>query len=84
MENKNIKTDIICLEGIVTEALPSARFKITLDNGRIALGHISAKIRKHKLRILVGDKVLVESLIQEFKNENEYICRIIKRLKISE
>lgn len=75
------KTDIICLDGIVTETCPSAFFKIALDNGKITLGRTSGKIRKYKLRILVGDRVSVELSSDKLKSENLCECRIIRRLK---
>lgn len=54
------KEDVLELEGTVTEALPSAMFRIDLDNGLEILGRISGKIRKNNIRILVGDRVTVE------------------------
>ncbi len=54
------KTDSIRLEGEVLESLPSATFKIRLDNGHEILGHISGKMRMHYIRILAGDRVTVE------------------------
>lgn len=83
MENKNNKAEIICFDGIVTEALPSALFEIILDNGKKVLGHTSGRIRKSKLRILVGDKVSVELSIYDLKNE-KIKCRITRRLKNNE
>ncbi len=55
-ENK----DVIELEGDVTEALPSALFRVKLETGSLILAHVSGKIRKHFIRILPGDKVKVE------------------------
>lgn len=52
--------DVIEMEGEVTEALPSALFRIKLETGQLILGHVSGKIRKHFIRILPGDKVRVE------------------------
>ena len=52
--------DVIELEGKVTEALPNANFRVTLETGQTILAHISGKIRKHFIRILPGDKVKVE------------------------
>ena len=54
------KDDVIELEGIVTDALPNAMFKVKLDNGFEVLAHISGKIRMNYIRILPGDKVKVE------------------------
>ncbi len=52
--------DVIELEGEVVEALPSAMFRVKLETGQIVLGHVSGKMRKHFIRILVGDKVKIE------------------------
>jgi translation initiation factor IF-1 len=54
------KEDVIELEGVVTDCLPYAMFKVQLDNGHTVLAHISGKIRKNFIRILTGDKVTVE------------------------
>ena len=48
------------MEGVVTEALPNAQFKVELKNGHIILAHISGKLRMNFIRILPGDKVTVE------------------------
>ena len=52
--------DVIELEGEVTEALPSALFRVKLETGQLILAHVSGKIRKNFIRILAGDKVKVE------------------------
>jgi len=52
--------DVIELEGEVTEALPSALFRVKLETGSLILAHVSGKIRKHFIRILPGDKVKIE------------------------
>ena len=52
--------DVIELEGEITEALPSALFRVRLETGQLILAHVSGKIRKHFIRILPGDKVRVE------------------------
>jgi translation initiation factor IF-1 len=54
------KQDAIELEGVVTEALPNAQFKVELKNGHIILAHISGKLRMNFIRILPGDKVTIE------------------------
>ena len=54
------KTDVIEVEGLVTQALPSAMFKVELGNGHEVLAHISGKMRKHYIKVLLGDRVLVE------------------------
>ena len=54
------KDDVIELEGIVTDALPNAMFKVELANGHQLLAHISGKLRMNFIRILPGDKVTLE------------------------
>ncbi len=54
------KQDVIELGGKVLEALPSAMFKVELENGHQILAHISGKMRMHYIKILPGDKVTVE------------------------
>jgi translation initiation factor IF-1 len=54
------KQDLIQTEGKVLEALPNAVFKVQLDNGHILDAHISGKMRMHYVKIIPGDKVLVE------------------------
>ncbi len=54
------KADAIEVEGIVIETLPNAMFRVELDNGHRILAHISGKMRMHFIKILPGDKVVVE------------------------
>jgi translation initiation factor IF-1 len=54
------KQEPIQVEGTVLETLPNASFKVRLDNDHEILGHISGKMRMHYIRILPGDKVLLE------------------------
>ncbi len=54
------KEEGIQVEGTVLEPLPNAMFKVELDNGHQVLAHISGKMRMHYIRILPGDRVLVE------------------------
>lgn len=54
------KEDAIELEGTVVEPLPNAMFTVELENGHKVLAHISGKMRMHYIRILPGDKVIVE------------------------
>lgn len=54
------KADMIEIEGVVTDVLPNAMFKVELPNGHSILAHISGKLRMNFIRILVGDKVTVE------------------------
>ncbi len=54
------KKEAIEVEGTVIEALPNAMFRVELANGHQVLAHISGKIRMHYIRVLPGDKVLIE------------------------
>jgi len=54
------KEEGIQVEGTVIEPLPNAMFRVELENGHKVLAHISGKMRMHYIRILPGDKVLVE------------------------
>ena len=55
MQNRDLRKN-----GIILEALPSANFKVKLDNGDEILCHLSGKMRLNRIRILPGDKVTVE------------------------
>lgn len=54
------KQDLIEMEGVVIESLPNAMFRVKLDNEFLVLAHISGKIRKNYIKILLGDRVTVE------------------------
>jgi translation initiation factor IF-1 len=54
------KEDAIQVEGKVLETLPNAMFRVELENGHKVLAHISGKMRMHFIKILPGDKVMVE------------------------
>jgi translation initiation factor IF-1 len=54
------KEDAIEFAGEVTELLPNAMFRVKLENGHQVLAYASGKMRKHRIRVLVGDKVNVE------------------------
>ncbi|MFQ6108470.1 MAG: translation initiation factor IF-1 [Candidatus Aminicenantales bacterium] len=54
------KRDVIETEGVVIETLPNAMFRVELANKHKILAHISGRMRKHFIRILPGDRVLVE------------------------
>ncbi|GHV39281.1 translation initiation factor IF-1 [Clostridia bacterium] len=54
------KDDVIEVSGIVLEKLPNAMFKVELENKHIITAHISGKLRLNFIRILPGDKVLLE------------------------
>lgn len=57
---KTAKEEAIEVEGTIVEPLPNAMFRVELTNGHRVLAHVSGKIRMHFIRILPGDRVLVE------------------------
>jgi translation initiation factor IF-1 len=54
------KEELIEFKGLVMELLPNATFKVKLENGHMILAHTSGRMRKNRIRILVGDTVTVE------------------------
>jgi translation initiation factor IF-1 len=54
------KEEHIEMEGKVIDTLPNTTFRVELDNGHIVTAHISGKMRKHYIRILTGDRVIVQ------------------------
>ncbi len=54
------KDDSIEFEGTVSETLPNTTFRVRLENGHEIIAHISGRMRKNRIRVLAGDKVLVE------------------------
>ena len=54
------KSDVIEVEGVVTECFPNAVFEVELPNGHKVLAHVSGKMRMNYIKILPGDKVKVE------------------------
>ena len=50
----------ITIDGVITETLPSAMFKVGLENGHEVLAHVSGKMRMHYIKILPGDIVTLE------------------------
>jgi translation initiation factor IF-1 len=70
------KEEAIEVEAVVVDTLPNAMFKVELDNEHQVLAHISGKMRKHFIRILPGDRVLVELSPYDLNRG-----RIIYRLK---
>jgi translation initiation factor IF-1 len=48
------------MEGLVTEVLPDARFRVQLEGGHEVMAYASGRMRKHRIRVLAGDRVTVE------------------------
>ena len=71
------KEEVIQIEGIMKETLPNAMFRIEIEGGHIILGHVSGKMRMNFIRILPGDRVLMELSPYDLTRG-----RIIRRIKI--
>lgn len=54
------KEDLIEFKGVVLELLPNAMFRVELENNHVILAHTSGRMRRNRIRILVGDDVTVE------------------------
>jgi translation initiation factor IF-1 len=54
------KEDMIEMDGVVSEVLPDTRFRVLLENGFDVMAYMSGRMRKHRIRILAGDKVSLE------------------------
>ena len=54
------KEELLEFEGTVMELLPNAMFRVTLDNDHEILAHTAGRMRKHRIRVLAGDNVMVE------------------------
>lgn len=54
------KEELLEFEGVVEELLPNATFRVKLENGHALIAHTAGKMRKNRIRVLAGDKVLVE------------------------
>jgi translation initiation factor IF-1 len=64
-----------CREGVVLENLPNTMFRVELDGGELALAHLSGKMRMYYIKIVPGDRVVVE--ISPYDKSKG---RIVKRL----
>ncbi len=59
-EDIYMKEELLELTGVVTDKLPNAMFKVKLENGVEILAHTAGKMRKFRIRVMVGDKVDIE------------------------
>ena len=71
----SVLKDSLRAEGIVEEALPATNFRVRIGTGEIILAHLAGKMRLHYIRILPGDRVIVE-----LSGFNDGRGRIIRRL----
>jgi len=54
------KEEVLQMNGVVAEVLPDSRYRVTLDNGHSLVAYSAGKMRKHRIRIIAGDKVALE------------------------
>lgn len=71
------KENVIETEGLITEALPNASFKVKLESGQEILAHLSGKMRVNFIKILPGDRVLLEMSVYDLTKG-----RITRRLPV--
>ena len=72
------KEELIEMQGTVDEVLPDARFRVTLENGHQLVAYAGGKMRKHRIRVLAGDKVSLEMSPYDF-NKGRLTFRHIER-----
>ncbi len=70
------KEELIEMKGMVTELLPNAMFRVKLENDHEVLGHTAGKMRKNRIRVLVGDEIMCELTPYDLTK-----CRITYRFK---
>ena len=83
------KDDVIEIEGIVTDALPNAMFKVDIGNGHTILAHISGKLRMNFIKILPGDKVTVQMSPYDLTQgritwRSKYTTRDLSRMEVKQ
>ena len=71
------KDDAIQMQGEIIENLPNATFRVKLENEHVVIGHLSGKMKMHKIRVLPGDTVTVELSPYDLSRG-----RIVRREKI--
>jgi len=54
------KTQLIMVDGIITEDLSNCKYRVTLENGKTVTAYIAGKLRKNNIRVMVGDSVTLE------------------------
>ncbi|TRZ77272.1 translation initiation factor IF-1 [bacterium] len=74
-KSDNSSKEVVKVEGVVLENLPSTTFKVKLDSGQEILAHISGRMRMYYIKILPGDRVIVEMSPYDLTRG-----RIVKRL----
>lgn len=72
------KTQLITVDGTITDDLSNCKYKVMLDNGKVVKSYIAGKMRKNNIRVMVGDRVTIELSPYDLDNG-----RIVYRKKIT-
>ena len=72
-----MKTQLIKVDGVITDDLSNCKYKVVLDNGKELIAYVSGKMRKNNIRVMVGDSVTIE--ISPYDLDNG---RIVYRKKV--
>lgn len=79
------KEEAIEMEGTVIENLPNTHFRVQLENGHVVIAHISGRMRKNYIRILMGDRVTVQLTPYDLtKGRITFRNREVKEIKDAE
>ncbi len=70
------KEALLEFDGVVLEVLPDSRFRVKLDNGHEAMAYVSGRVKKNRIRITTGDRVMLEMTPYDLSK-----CRITFRHK---
>lgn len=70
------KESLLEFEGVVKEILPDSRFRVTLDNGHETMAYVAGRVKRNRIRIATGDRVILEMTPYDLSK-----CRIIFRNK---
>jgi translation initiation factor IF-1 len=68
------KEDLLTLNGLIEEILPDGRFRVSLENGHRVIVYTAGKMRKYRIRTLVGDRVQIEMLPYDLE-KGRLVCR---------
>ncbi|MGU8079170.1 translation initiation factor IF-1 [Burkholderia pyrrocinia] len=66
------KEELLESDGVVDEVLPDSRFRVTPENGAVVAPYASGRMRKHRIRILAGDRVRLELSVYDLTQWSSY------------
>lgn len=74
-----VRKDVIELSGKVIEVLADSKYRVELENGHIILGYLSGKMKKNRIQVTTGDKVLIELTPYDLQKG-----RVVRRLNLTQ